>query len=438
MARHISRTMALGFVTALALAAGCSSTAPDRAQRIPRGYVYYLDGAGGGGLVNYAGGIRKGLESAGYAGAGEVFTWQTHLGVVADQVASESFKRKKAGELAGEIRQYRAAHPAAPVTLMGLSAGTAVAAFTLEALPASPQVANVILLSGSLSADYDLTQALRRVGGKMYVFTSKKDAVLGFLVPLSGTADRTGGSAGTIGMLGARMPSNPTPTTRQQYAKVVEVPWNPRFEQYGHRGGHTDSVKARFIEAVVAPLVLTTTTPFSATAAETTGEVANPDYTRWAGFAVGSYVVFEGYQEIDGVREPMRMKATLVARDAHRLTVERTFEAMGGAKSQPPLNRHFYVSATIRPEEHPLTHPQASVVDLPAKTVEVAGRSLPCQGREVRARATFPEWGTNVAAILYGHPGVPGGMVSIGLRTYMQGKSAAFAARVVQMHVACK
>ena len=438
MAHHISRTMALGFVTALALAAGCSMTAPDREARIPRGYVYYLDGAGGGGLVNYAGGVRKGLEKAGYAGAGEVFTWETGFGVVADQVASESFKRKKAAKLAAEIRQYRAAHPAAPVTLMGLSAGTAVAAFTLEALPARPQVANVILLSGSLSADYDLTQALRRVGGKMYVFTSKKDAVLGFLVPLSGTADRAGGSAGTIGMLGARMPANPTPTTRQQYAKVVEVPWNRHFEQYGHRGGHTDSVKARFIEAVVAPLVLTTTTPFAETAAETAGEVANPDYTRWAGFAVGSYVVFDGYQEIDGVREPMRMKATLVAKDAHRLTVERTFEAMGGAKSQPPLNRHFYVSATIRPEEHPLTHPQASVVDLPGKTVEVAGRSLPCQGREVRVRATFAEWGTNVAAILYSHPDVPGGMVSVGLRTYMEGKSAAFAARVVQTHVAGK
>jgi len=435
---RVTRAFAFLSIVICLGAVGCSQVAPDRAERIPRGYVYYLDGAGGGGLVNYAGGVRKGLEKAGYAGAGEVFTWQTGLGVVADQVASESFKREKAAELAAKIRTYKAAHPAAPVTLMGLSAGTAVAAFTLEALPADAQVANVILLSGSLGANYDLTKALQRVGGKMYVTTSKRDGVLGFLVPMSGTADRGSGPADTIGRQGPRMPASASPETRQQYAKVVEIPWTPKFEQYGDHGGHLDTVNARFVEAVVAPLVLTTTRRFSATPAETAGQVANPDFTRWAGFGVGSYVVFDGYQEIDGVREPMRMKATLVAKDAHRLTVERTFEAMGGAKSQPPLNRHFYVSATIKPEEHPLTHPQASVVDLPGKTVEVDGRGLPCQGREVRVRATFAEWGTNVAAILYSHPDVPGGMVSVGLRTYMEGKSAAFAARVVQTHVAGK
>jgi hypothetical protein len=433
-------TRAFAFLSILIClgAVGCSQVAPDRAERIPRGYVYYLDGAGGGGLVNYAGGVRKGLEKAGYAGAGEVFTWQTGLGVVADQVASESFKREKAAKLAAEVRAYKVAHPNAPVTLMGLSAGTAVAAFTLEALPTDTQVANVILLSGSLGANYNLTQALEHVEGKMYVTTSKRDGVLGFLVPMAGTADRGSGSADTIGIQGPRMPAGASPETRRQYAKVVEIPWTSKFGRYGNHGGHMDTVNARFIEAVIAPLVMKSTTAFAPTTAETAGGVANPDYQRWGGFGVGSYVVFDGYQEIDGVREPMRMKATLIAKDAHRLTVERTFEAMGGAKNQPPLNRHFYVSATIKPEEHPLTHPQASVADLPGKTVEVASRSLPCQGREVRVRGTFPEWGTNVAAILYSHPGVPGGMVSVGLRTYMQGKSAAFAARVVQVHVAGK
>lgn len=428
------KTLPLILVACAGLA-GCSQVAPDRDVRMTRGYVYYLDGAGGGGMINWSGGVREGLAAAGYEGAGEVFTWNTGLGVVADQTASESYKREKAAKLAAEIRQYKATHATAPVTLMGLSAGTAVAVFTLEALPVDTQVANVILLSGSLGADYDLTKALQRVGGKVYITTSKRDGVLGFLVPMSGTADRVSGPADTIGNQGPKMPANATPETRRQYAKVVEIPWTPKFEQYGNQGGHLDTVNARFIEAVVAPLVLTTTAPFSATATETAGGVANPDFTRWAGFPVGSYVVYEGYQEIDGVREPLRMKATLVAKDAYRLTVERTFEVLDAAKSQPPLNRYFYVSATIEPEAHPMTHPKASLVDLPAKTMEVGGRALECQGREVRAEAMFPEWGTNVAANVYSHAEIPGGMVSVGLRTHMQGKSVAFAGRVVEMHV---
>jgi len=436
--RTLRITVNLTALLALLFGAGCVSMAPapDRATRLPHGYVYYLDGAGGGGLVNYAGGVRQGMENAGYTGAGEVFVWETGLGIMVDQVASEAYKREKAAKLAAEIRNYKAAHPEAPVTLMGHSAGTAIAAFTLEALPSDTRVANVILLSGSLGADYDLTQALQRVGGKMYVTTSKRDRALGFLVPIFGTADRGSGPTDTIGKQGPRMPAKPTPETRQQYAKIVEIPWTPKFEQYGDNGLHFDTVNARFIEAVVAPLVLTTTPRFSATAAETAGEVANPDFTRWAGFAVGSYVVFEGYQEIEGVREPLRMKATLVAKDADRLFVERIFEALGAAKGQPPLNRNFYVSVTIKPEDHPLTHPRASVRDLPAKTMEVGDRRFACHGREIRTEAMFPEWGTNPEASVYSHSDVPGGMVSVDLRTHMEGKSVAFVGRVVQIHAA--
>jgi pimeloyl-ACP methyl ester carboxylesterase len=366
--------MGLVAIWAGACSAGCSQVAPDRDVRMTRGYVYYLDGAGGGGLMNWSGGVREGLVAAGYAGAGEMFRWQTGLGVVADQTSSKSYKWEKARKLAAEIRAYKSAHPAAPVTLIGLSAGTAVAALALEALPPDTQVANVVLLSGSLSADHDLTKALQRVAGRMYVTTSKRDAVLGFLVPISGTADRSSRPADVIGNQGPRMPANATPETRRQYAKVVEVPWTPRFEQYGDNGGHLDTVKARFVEAVVAPLVLTTTARFGATKAETAGGVPNPDYARWAGFAVGSYVVLEGQQEVDGVREPLRMRATLVAKDADRLIVERVFEPLGASKSQPPLSRRFYVAATIKPAEHPLTHPQAKVRDLAAEEIDVGAQ----------------------------------------------------------------
>jgi pimeloyl-ACP methyl ester carboxylesterase len=91
-----------------------------------------------------------------------MFSWETGLGVALDQVASNEYKRAKAAKLADKIVAFHRGHPNTPVTLVGFSAGAVVAMFTLESLPDSPIVENVVLLSGSLSADYDLTSALAR------------------------------------------------------------------------------------------------------------------------------------------------------------------------------------------------------------------------------------------------------------------------------------
>ena len=160
----------------LLLSVGCASQ--EREVRMQRGYVFYCDGSGGGSvLMNYAGGVRQGLRNAGYEGAGEMFNWHTGLGVAADHTSSVEYKRKRAAKLAKEVQEYKAKHPGAPVTIMGLSAGTAVGVYALEALPESRQVDNAFLLSAALSANYDLTEALRRVDNRMYVFTPTTDGV---------------------------------------------------------------------------------------------------------------------------------------------------------------------------------------------------------------------------------------------------------------------
>jgi len=88
-------------IALLSVTAGCSQTMPDRAERMTCGYVYYLDGAGGGGLIsNWSGGLRQGMLAAGYNGAGEIFRWNTGMGVVADQDSSVDYKRGKATECA--------------------------------------------------------------------------------------------------------------------------------------------------------------------------------------------------------------------------------------------------------------------------------------------------------------------------------------------------
>ena len=419
---------------------GCVSTAPDREVRMPRGYVYYLDGASGGArLHNWSDGVRQGLMKAGYDGAGEMFTWQTGLGLVADQTASNEYKRGKAAELAREMQGYRQRYPNAPLTLMGLSAGTAVVAFTLEALPPDVMVENVILLSGSLSADYNLTKALRRVRGKLYVFTSQRDAVLQMLMPFGGTADRASGTTATVGVQGPRMPAGASSEKRRLYAsKIVEIPWNEQFATYGHRGGHTDSVKGPFVQHFVAPLVLSISSPRMALAPTEpgSGQVANPDYRRWARFAPGSWVLFEGEQVVDGVRRSVRVKASLVSKNAQALVVEREFIQTGGAGSTASFPRRLFVTAVINPKTHPMTHPGGKVESRPNAPITIDSRQFDCEVKTVSVLGDFPAWGSDIRGVVYTHPDIPGGLAHLELATRLDGKQVEVAGTAIEYHVA--
>jgi pimeloyl-ACP methyl ester carboxylesterase len=236
---------------------GCLTPEPDRAERLNHGYVVYFDGAGGGSVVtNWGRGVKKGLLAAGYEGAGEEFVWETGAGVLADQRASVAYKRKKAAEAAEHIKQYAKVHPGQPITLMGLSAGTAIAIYALEALPESVSVKTVVLLSGSLSSGYDLTQALEHVQGKVYVTTSPHDKILSDVVPITGSADRENVGNDVIGVHGCHLPPNPSHKARQLYSKVEIIKWDPSFRQYGDAGGHTGTTTPRFVQHVIAPLIM--------------------------------------------------------------------------------------------------------------------------------------------------------------------------------------
>ena len=431
----VSRVGRLGLPLLLATA-GCSQTMPDRAQRMTRGYVYYLDGAGGGGLVsNWSRGLRNGVLDAGYDGAGEMFRWNTGLGVVADQESSVEYKRGKAAELAKRIQQYATEHPGAPVTLIGLSAGTSVAVFTLEALPPTCAVENVILLGASISADHDLTRALQRVRNRMYVFTSEHDAVLAYLVPIAGTADRKE-SVPSAGLRGFQMPPRATPETRGQYAKVAYIGWRPEFERTGNFGGHTDTVKAPFVQQYIAPLMMASAARRVPQPAKVAGEkVHNPDYERWAAFAPGSWVTFEGYQLTDGVKQPIRMTAKLVSKHADRLVVERTYLPLGAEGKEPTRVQNFFVQADINPADHPLTSPTAKIADLPPETLTIAGRTLICRARTVEAPGEFAEYGRGVSATVYQNESLPGGMARVWLKSNKGDQPFEFRGDVVEFAV---
>jgi hypothetical protein len=244
--------------TAAGLLAGCASTPKHDHARGRNGIVYYLDGAGGGSiLTNWGRGVEVGLEAGGFEGDFRNFTWQTGFGVVADQNASVRYKRSKARKLARRVVEYVEEHPNAPVDVIALSAGTAAAVFTLEALPKRVQVDNLILLGSSLSQHYDLSKALTRVSHKAYVFTSEKDAVLKFLVPAAGTADRQFCGACAAGLHGFHLPHGADEATRDIYSKLENIEWQREFARAGHTGGHTGAVNARFVAQYIAPLLTT-------------------------------------------------------------------------------------------------------------------------------------------------------------------------------------
>ena len=251
----------LGIALAV-FAVGCASKPtglpeqlPDREARMHHGYLYYFDGAGGGtAKKNWSEGVKDGLLAGGYPGAGEMFTWETGEGLIADQDASVKFKRSKAKEAAARIRQHVKANPAVPLDMLGFSAGTAVAIFALEDLPETVQVDEVVLLGTSISRDYDLTKALKRVKGHVYIYTSTHDRMLGFLMPFSGTADRKFDDPGA-GITGFVLPAGATAQTRELYAeKIVTIAWTAKLEKDGDYGHHFDNVNMEFIRDHVAPL----------------------------------------------------------------------------------------------------------------------------------------------------------------------------------------
>ncbi|HSJ04674.1 MAG TPA: hypothetical protein VK956_19540 [Verrucomicrobium sp.] len=229
---------------------------PDRKERLTRGCIFYMDGAGGGTeKSNYAAGVVAGMLDAGYKGAGELVAWETGKGLMADQDASVDYKRAKAAQAATSIQKYKTQYPDAPVNILGFSAGTAEAVFALEALPESTRVDHVVLLGASISRDYDMTAALKRVK-QLYIITSPHDEMLKILMPLSGTADRKFHDPGA-GIKGFVLPIRATPDTRHLYAeKITTIHYSKSFRKDEDKGHHFDNVKEDFIRDEVAPLLM--------------------------------------------------------------------------------------------------------------------------------------------------------------------------------------
>lgn len=214
-----------------------------------QGITYYLGGAGPVGNVG-SWDVPDGLAKGGYEGAVEVFPWQSMIHA-ADQINLER-NREKGIELTRRIQEYRRRHPRNDVNIIALSAGTGVATFALEYLPEGANINKVVYLGCSMSSRYDLTRALKRVSGGMYVICSPYDRILRNVVWYTGTVDRRSASEGVAGLEGFLSPPKPGPDTEVQYVKLYNVEYREEFSLTGYEGGHTDSTSKEFVSHYLA------------------------------------------------------------------------------------------------------------------------------------------------------------------------------------------
>lgn len=230
------RNMILAAMTASA-AAGCVMTGPDPfAER--SGKVYYLDGAGnlGGGR-----GVPDGLRDAGYLGDIQVFTWTTTHSPLLDQLAAGA-ARSRGPEFAGVIADYLSRHPDNEVDVIALSAGTGVAVWGVESLPEGVRIRNLVLLGSSLTAGYDMRDALGNMTGAIYNYHAPDDLVLR-IVPAVGSIDGVRGEA-AAGSVGLAVPPGAE-------GRIVNI---RRTEELSRRGwrSHVGAATRSFVREVVS------------------------------------------------------------------------------------------------------------------------------------------------------------------------------------------
>lgn len=158
--------------------------------------------------------------------------------------------RKRAGEIARRLADYRREHPLDDISLIGYSGGGGLAVFVAEALPETVRLRHVVLIQAAISPDYDLTPTLMRIDGKLVNLYSPLDyLVLGVGTSVFGTMDRKNvPAAGNVGFVADR--AAPDPVLR---SKLEQRPWTLDAMLTGHLGTHLGKAEYEWNRRFVVP-----------------------------------------------------------------------------------------------------------------------------------------------------------------------------------------
>jgi pimeloyl-ACP methyl ester carboxylesterase len=221
------------------------------ADREGHGLVLVADGVGGLDLCGT--GIRYVMGFLQLPYVVRVVPWGHRFGSWHADLTHVENRDAWARAMADEVLAFRAAHPEAPVFVIGKSGGTGVAVKALEHLPENA-IERLVLLSSALSPDYDLSRALSAVRRGAFHFWSPFDVfVLGAGTRVFGTIDRK--QSVSAGLVGFRPPRPLTESARAQYAKLHQVRWRPAMARTGYLGGHVGPDSPAFLRKYVVPLL---------------------------------------------------------------------------------------------------------------------------------------------------------------------------------------
>jgi len=255
-------------VAAAALwAGGCAmddNAAYTTAGRQDRGLVMILPGIEGVSPINLH--IREGLAGAGIRCAMPIFEWGLPVPLVGAALNQTDVPADRGAgrRVADRVVRYQLAHPGRPVYVVGHSAGGGVAVFAAEALgrlPNARPVDGLVLLSASISADYDLTAALRSCRNGLVNFYNPADVgLLGVGTALLGNVDGGhGASAGRTGFVPPR--TGAPPGQRSAYRKLHQVRITPAMVSGEGGGPHVADTAAPFVATYVAEWIISPTWP---------------------------------------------------------------------------------------------------------------------------------------------------------------------------------
>lgn len=216
--------------------------------RKENGLVVILPGIEGESEFNHN--IRQGLASAGCFRAMPIYNWGAPIpgvGLIINQT-NVIGNRIAGSNIAKMIEKYQNNYPGRPVYVIGHSGGGGVAVFTAEAMSPGRKIDGLVLLSASISGDYDLNKALRNCkNGILNVYNPEDTALLGVGTAIMGNVD--GGRANSAGLNGFT----------RRFNRLYQLSVRPGMYYGG--GAHDAATRPGFVARYVAPWVLSSVWP---------------------------------------------------------------------------------------------------------------------------------------------------------------------------------
>ena len=248
------RTLLLPLLLLCPLGAGCISVPAPRpvdAPQLKPGSTYLLHLSGISGITIFDTWWLRALQDAGAADRVDTYDWAGPGGWVQVLHAVEH-NRKAALKVAEFVTEVRRRNPDVRIIMSSESGGTAVAAWTLEALPDDVKVDEVLLIAPAVSPGYDLSRALAHVTGAVRYTTTPLDfGTLGLWTSVLGNMDGPKGAG--AGLVGFREPPGADP---HAYRRLLRISYNPAWIIWGNLGSHTGAMSSAFARHVLGPMLV--------------------------------------------------------------------------------------------------------------------------------------------------------------------------------------